>query len=306
MSLVKEIATLGKSGKAKFIPVVKFVLEVGRYLQKQDGSTIEHVGDDFSSHHSITTHADRVVQNMLLAKLLKYFPEAYFITEEKTENENLRHRILTAENYLSHLNGQVFGIDPLDGTSQHYSGLYEWSVSAGLKEKGVHTMGIVFAPAILGGVLVAAESNRVLYSEAGSPFKTAHIKAKQDLQDAMIYLGIDIPRFREFNSFVNSLSEEARTTKTAGSCALGLALVAIGRVDVLIQPPQRVWDWFGGCTLVEMAGGKMLYYRIENGKIIPVESPEPTDYNPASKNLGVIAGVPSLVDIVTDQLVRQY
>lgn len=239
--------------------------------------------------------------------LLKQFPNAYFIAEEKVEDPRLSERILTAQNFLRHLGGEVVGVDPLDGSSQHARFLPEWAVSVGLMEGGVPTMSVIYAPDVRGGLLVVGVKGRGAYmTERGKPFRRVGVERDRSINDAMLNYGLDFPLFPEYDAFLHDVSHHFRTTKAIGSCALGLALVACGRVDVLVLPTQRVWDWFGGCLLVEEAGGKVQFYKIEGGRIIPVESLQPEDYNPAKKDLGLIAGIPELVDELTAQLVRQY
>lgn len=264
-------------------------------------------GDEYLDHHAITTRADAIAQTRIMKNLLDQFPNAYFIAEEKADDPKLSARILTAENFLLHLGGQVFGVDPLDGSSQHARFLPEWAVSAGLREEGVHTMSAVYAPDVRGGLLVIGVKDKGVYmTERGRPFRRVMVERGRSVSDAMLNYGLDFPLFPEYDRFLHDVSHRFRTTKSIGSCALGLALVACGRVDVLVQPTQRVWDWFAGCLLVEEAGGKVQFHKIEGGKIIPVEFLKPEDYNPATKDLGFVAGIPKLVDELTGPLVRQY
>ena len=66
-----------------------------------------------------------------------------------------------------------------------------------------------------------------------------------------------------------------------GSRALGLAYVASGKIDALVQPTQRLWD---------------------NG-IKTADSLGPNDYDPESKDFGFVAEVPWIVDDIVKLLV---
>ena len=87
-----------------------------------------------------------------------------------------------------------------------------------------------------------------------------------------------------------SISEMARTTNIVNSCALGMALVAAGKSNVIIEPPQRPWDFAAGRALIEDAGGVVLFYRIDRERPVRVEAPTERDFDPENRALGFVAG----------------
>ena len=201
-------------------------------------------------------------------------------------------RVLSKDNYKHHiLNDNVFGIDPVDGTSQFANDLYEWSVSIGHMHNIEHLAGAIYAPDIKDGLLVFCARGAGTYEvlENKKP-KKVHVSKNKEDRKKLIFYGPDIAFMPEFNKFVNMLGQKCRTTNMVGSCALGMALVATGRIDGFFNPTQRVWDWFAGYPLIEEAGGVVKFYRIHDSKIIPVEKPLIDDYNQESKNLGFFAG----------------
>ena len=89
---------------------------------------------------------------------------------------------------------------------------------------------------------------------------------------------------------VTQLGDRVRTSNSNGSCALPLGLVACGKADALVQPLQSPWDWAAGKVFIEEAGGKMIFYEMdERGGIRPVDRLEPRHYNPEERTVGFVA-----------------
>lgn len=266
--------------------------------------------DQYVGHHAIVTKDDFVSQKIILENLNQAFPDSYFITEEKPEDlsPEVTSKVLNGANYLEHLNDDVWGIDPVDGSSQKASGGPEWSVSVGMMRGEEHTVGAIFAPDIRGGQLVFGEKGKgVWVSEYGRPPQKVERREKED-KDLLIYMGVDVCLDPKFNNFVNEVANDrrTRTVKTDGSCPQGLAMVVLGRVDAFIQPTQRVWDWFGALPLLEEVGMKMQFYRFVDGQIVMVGRPTTDDYDPSSRNLGFVCGLPGVVNRIFTELQNKY
>ncbi|MFA6436760.1 MAG: inositol monophosphatase [Candidatus Paceibacterota bacterium] len=259
------------------------------------------------SIHNLVTNADLRSQDLILERLS--FPQAFFLVEEKTEESDADKQVLTPENYASILDIElVFCVDPLDGTAQYARDLYEYSVSIGTMEHGVHQLGVIYAPEIKGGLLVFGRRGKGVYVALGNPRETrrACVASDKAIEESVIAYGIDIPRIAVFSRLLNKAASKSRTANSMGSCALGLALVASGRVDAFVQAPQMPWDWAAGYPLVEEAGGKVQLYEIVGGKINLLDKPEVRHYNPGHKTTGFIAGNPRLVEELTKWLVEDY
>ncbi|MBS3075837.1 hypothetical protein J4429_05260 [Candidatus Pacearchaeota archaeon] len=260
-------------------------------------------------HHFIVTSADFISQKIILKKLSADFPSAYFITEEKEKDKKLRNKTLNSENFKEYVykkENYIFGIDSLDGTSQYKNGLYEWSVSIGeMFER--NERGSIYAPEIKGGLLAfGGAGNGVYLAEGKNKIQKAYVAKDKEDKNSLIYYGVDIPLYSNYNRFVNEIANFSRTINICGSCALGLALVACGKIDAFIQPTQAIWDWFAGYPLVENAGGKIQFYRFKGENILLIDKPDLEDYNPEKKNLGFIAGNKKLVGRLIEKLINLY
>jgi myo-inositol-1(or 4)-monophosphatase len=278
--------------------------------------TVFHRASDTVGRVSIeekTEYGQRVVhldteprrQDLIIEFLLKKFPEARFIAEEKTRYI----ANMVPEEMLGSLNhyGLVYGVDPLDGKASYQCGLYEWSISVGVMESGAHIGGIIYSPRVNGGMCVLGESGKgvFLLEEDGNSVQKVRVFSR-DFRESALLTGVDFAWQSSFNTFVNLSAKKALVAKSVGSCALGLACVAAGKASALVQPVQKPWAWFAGYPLVEEAGGKVQFYHYRDGFIVPLEKPDPLAYRGVKPNAGLIAGNPEIVEILTELLKDYY
>ena len=72
--------------------------------------------------------------------------------------------------------------------------------------------------------------------------------------------------------------------------------------DALVQPLHFPWDWAAGKVLVEEAGGKLIFYEMENGRIEPIDKLKPKHYNPDKRTVGFVAGNEKMTDSIMNML----
>jgi len=191
------------------------------------------------AQNDFVTQADHESEAVLVAELLRRFPD---------------HRILAEEGSL---NSAATGdyewvIDPLDGTTNFLQGLPVWAVSVACRRGNELLAGVVldpqggnvFAAARGGGAFWNGRRMRVsdrpslsgAFLATGYPFRA---KAALDL-----YLGL----FR-------GVFTEARAIRRCGAAALDLAYVAAGVYDGFFEFRLAPWDIAAGALLIEQAGG---------------------------------------------------
>lgn len=257
---------------------------------------------DILGHHSIITDADYNSQKAILEVILSQDSDSFFMTEEHVP-ELLRGKTITLDNLERLRDSGVYVIDELDGTSSRRVGHYEWSVSVGFVKNLVPTAGAISAPDIFSGALFYASRNNGAFMQIGKN-KTKLQVNHNKLSDSYLIFGVDnfLTRYTLHNQLIHKLADQARTSNTNGSCALPLGLVAAGKADALIQPPQSPWDYAAGRLLVEEAGGKVIFYEMNNGKINPLEDLQPRHYNPEIKSVGFIAANPNLAQNILETM----
>jgi myo-inositol-1(or 4)-monophosphatase len=191
-------------------------------------------------HQDPVTEADRDAEHFLWQAIRARFPEHGVLGEEGAEPPR----------------GApfVWVLDPLDGTTNFINGLPLWCVSVGVLWYGRPVAGAIFTPAgptatpavvrahLGGGTFLNDLPVRVMPEPEPTRRRLATLPAHywQDL------------RFRSRGP--NRLGE----TRTLGSTALELALIAAGTLQYGVFWDPKIWDIAAGVLAVREAGGVVL------------------------------------------------
>lgn len=292
-----KVAIMGGKDSVRFLDAcINAALAGGKSVRGYSAQMVEVKSDLELEHHAIVSSADFRSQAAILEVLSRFDLNVRCMVEEACPISGRRGNTLRLCNSEQMAEESLFIIDELDGSSSYAAGHYEWSVSIGYVDHLTHMAAAVYAPAVWNGVLFAASKNGGAYAQDAEMRRTKLEVAPATLRDAYVLVGPDtfLSRFLLFNRFALHLANECRTLSVSGSCALALGLVAAGRANALIQPPQSPWDWAAGKLLVEEAGGVVLFYEYRDGKVCFVDALEARHYDPSVRAVGLIAGDPIL------------
>lgn len=140
-------------------------------------------------------------------------------------------------------------IDPIDGTANFARGDRMWCVSIGFVLNGRPEIGIILAPA-LGETYLARRGHGA--SLNGDPI---HVAPTTDIHRASIEVGWSPRRpLAAYLGCVEALFGLGASVKRAGSGAMGLAHVAVGRTDGYTEAHINAWDVAGGLVIAVEAG----------------------------------------------------
>lgn len=244
------------------------------------------------------TQADIGGQLIAIADLRDEFPNCRFLAEEEGEHDGV-----SANPFPGDFSGKLdFSLDMIDGTTPNRRKLFQWCSAIGVGRNGEHIGGVIHAPEVRGGLTIAGERGKgVLLWEHSATDPTSVWIGELDPKP-LVYLGLDVSRTNTYEKLVPSLPKNLRPRGIAESGALGLALVAAGRIDAIIQSPQMPWDWCGGLPLVLEAGGVFQCFHVEDRKVIPIEKPTAVDYSTDKQVLGFVAGHPDIIPELFDIL----
>lgn len=237
------------------------------FFNRNDAGHIQSKGrSDF------VTQADFAVQQFMERSLKDLYPKIQFMGEEK-------------DNSSIDFTGDVWILDPVDGTANLVHDLKSSTLSLALWEKGEITFGIVYHPYL----------DEVFWAEKGKGAylnnERIHVSPAARMEDAIIAIGSS-PYHHEwaeenFEMF-GQIFKACEDVRRFGSAALELSYVAAGRLDAFIERTLKPWDYAAGMLLVKEAGGSV------------------TDYNgsPLAGNLpsSLVCGTKEL----TKTLVRDY
>lgn len=227
-------------------------LENFRYLAEATallaGSHLLARRDDWSgiekaAHHDVKLTADRMAEEMIVARLREASPfailseEAGLIPSRDEAPENV---------------DMCWLVDPLDGSLNYTRGQPSCCVSIALCRAGDPILGVIF------------DFNRnELFSgdvDSGAWLNGAPMAVSTVSNLAEAVLGTGFPSYLDHSdatlaAFIRQV-QGYRKIRGLGSAALMLAYVACGRMDAYREKSIALWDVAAGVALVRAAGGK--------------------------------------------------
>lgn len=253
---------------------------------------------------SSTSDTDKEAERIIIEMLLDKFPHAVCVGEESAKQLDPKN-ILDAE--------LAFWIDPRDGTTEDSHELPFWCVSVGYMEHGCLTGGAVCAPDVRGGLTIAAEdASGVHLAERGGSFCPIELAVQvPEGTKPVIHLGLDVLRQNTYYRFLGALPKELKPRGISTSGALGLALVAAGRIDAIVQSPQMPWDFAAGMAmLLEQHNGLdetivAIPFRTENGSV-KVSLNDPENFRTDKQMMGFVAGKEKFVEPLFGLLEKNF
>ncbi len=215
------------------------VAQTGTFIRQQAGK-VGAEAIETKSHNSLVSYVDKTAEAQLVEKLGQLLPEAVFITEEDTvENQDGTYQWI---------------IDPLDGTTNFLHQLPFYSISVALREKGETILGIVYE--------VTREECFYAWKDGGAYLNDERISTTScaTFGDSLIATGFpyyDYEKVTPYLEVFKTLMHGTRGIRRFGSAALDLAYVACGRFDAYFEYSLNAWDIAGGAIIVQEAGGRV-------------------------------------------------
>lgn len=206
----------------------------------------EHQGKvhrvEYKGEIDLVTEVDRLSEEFIRREISERFPD---------------HEILGEEEGLS-ASGSEFRwiVDPIDGTTNYAHGFPYYCVSIGLERGGELVAGAIYNP-VLDELYSAHKGGGATMN--GSPIRVSKVDT---VMRSLLTTGFPYSvrqagdNFEEFRRFV--LASQA--VRRAGSAALDLCCVAIGRYDGFWEPGLSPWDIAAGALIVQEAGGQVTSY----------------------------------------------
>ncbi len=204
------------------------------------------------SAYNYVTKVDETVQQMIREKLSILYPHIQFMGEE-------------ADNSKIDMNGPVWVLDPVDGTTNLIHDYPNSAISLAFMNRKEILAGIVYNPF----------SDEMFYAEKGKGSflngKKIHVSNARTMQESLIAVGTSSYYKEEaeenFRIFTR-IFKDCQDIRRCGCASLELAYVACGRIDGFIENHLKLWDYAAGALIVREAGGKVFNY---TGEELPME-----------------------------------
>ncbi len=219
------------------------------------------VKDGTAAEINWTTQSDIELHRMAVEKLMKQFPEAEILAEEKVEEFNPSSLAgFEKGGYFYGKKGSEtrWLVDMLDGTSNFAKGDPHFGIQMALERNGEVVMGIIFRP-VTNDWFVALKDGGAWYGY-GDKFdskkaRQLHVSSRQDWQEVRM----------EFEANMNRVLPDAKLIgqqggekwRVYGAAVWDFPAIAEGANDGLIARGPTPYDIAPGGLLVEEAGGKV-------------------------------------------------
>ena len=223
-------------------------LEYARNIAYQAGElTLRHFYEseklmvEKKADESPVTVADRETEQFLRQRIAEHFPDDAICGEEFPHTEGT--------------SGFRWFLDPIDGTKSFIHGVPLYSTLVGLENGGRCVGGIIALPA-LHELVWAGRGLGAWHETQRSKPKRCQVSNCSQLAEATFITSEVLP-FEQSNrrEAYNRLERSVQLTRTWGD-AYGYALVATGRVDVVVDPIMCDWDAAPLLVILEESGGR--------------------------------------------------
>lgn len=185
---------------------------------------------DIKSDRTLVTDADRAASASITRAIKMEFPEDGIVSEEEIT-------VYPSQDV-------VWVIDPLDGTTNFTQGLHHWGVSIAYFIQGVPQYGSLYFP--ISGEHYTASSG------GGAFLNGQPLRMDQTNQPQRFSFFVHCSRMH--HRYQTSLPYK---TRSLGSSAYHLCLVAKGTAVLAFESRAKLWDLAAGWLVVRESGGKI-------------------------------------------------
>ena len=205
--------------------LTKYYEEVAVHIKKNDPK-------DF------VTDVDLEINNFLISRIKETFPEHNIYSEEGGGKED-------------DSSSPLWILDPIDGTSNFSRHIPHFSVTIGLIEDGVVTVGVVYNP-ITNEMFHFKKGNGAFFRDT-----KIEVSSRSDLSKSFVLMRAGRKeKFRKWGSeMYYKLLGSSNKTSNLGSSALDICFIAAGRVEAVIYGTLNVRDIGAAVGLLKEAGG---------------------------------------------------
>ena len=229
--------------KEIILKAVELTRQTGEFI-RSERKTFSTDSIEYKGLNDLVSYVDKTAEQQLVDGLEKIFPEAGFITEEKTST-----RVGERFNWI---------IDPLDGTTNFIHGLPPYSISIALQENG----------ALVGGIIYEITLDECFYAWKNGPAylngQEIQVSNTPTVDKSLIATGFPYYDFGKQGQYIDlfaDLMKNCHGLRRLGSAAVDLAYTACGRFDAFYEYNLNAWDVAAGIFIVQQAGGQTINFK---------------------------------------------
>jgi myo-inositol-1(or 4)-monophosphatase len=217
--------------------VEKWMREAGSMLKEAIKSPINV--ETKSSPDDLVTDKDRDVEQFLIGKIRKHFPDHHIISEEGFGD------------HVSAESGVLWLVDPIDGTMNFVHQHRHFAISIGIYENGIGQVGLIY-DVMADDLYHVVKGNGAFLNEHRIPM------LEEGYLDKAVF-GINATWVNENRridpEIMRPIVRKTRGTRSYGSAAIEIAYVTCGLLDAYFTMRLSPWDYGAGLVLLNEVGG---------------------------------------------------
>ncbi|MBA1335506.1 MAG: Inositol-1-monophosphatase [Firmicutes bacterium] len=214
----------------------KIVLEAGGILRD---ALCREVACEYKNgdHRELLTEYDLIIEKYLIANIAEKYPGHKYISEERENNENLE--------------GFVWIIDPIDGTTNFVSWQRCFAISVALYKDSKPVFGLVYD--VMQDDLYWGVAGQGAGLNGRRLKKLGEVELKECILDASLN-SIEIFYYKH-NVKVFDLARDIRGHRSWGVASLAICKIALGEIQVYISAKLKAWDFAAAGIILQEVGG---------------------------------------------------
>ena len=214
----------------------EMLVEAGRRIRESFSYDLEI--ETKSNANDLVTNIDRETELFFIEKIKAFDPTHRIIGEEGMSEK------------VDNLNGNVWIIDPIDGTMNFVKQHRHFMISIGFFVDGVGKLGYIFD--------VMREDLFYAIADVGAWYNDSPMRKLQPLVIEEAVIGINAswvtPNSKINHEKLIELVRTVRGTRSYGSAAMEIAFVVSGKLDAYISMRLAPWDIGGGTVIAKEVG----------------------------------------------------
>lgn len=215
----------------------QWIYEAGEVIKESFSNTLNIT---YKSHYAdLVTDMDKGIEKFFIERIKNKYPDHEILGEEGYGDE------------VQNLQGTVWIIDPIDGTTNFVHQQSNFAISIGIYQDGIGIIGLIY-DVVRNELFHCISGNGVYLNDEKLPKL-----AEASLDQSVIGLNATwvTPNRKIDHNLLLPLVRKSRGTRSYGTAALELAHVVCGRLDAYITMRLSPWDFAAGYILVQEAGG---------------------------------------------------
>lgn len=215
-----------------------------KYFRHKDRMNVENKLND----SDIVTTADKESEAIVKNYIRTNFPSHAILSEESGETAGA--------------GGYRWVIDPIDGTTNFFSGIPLWSVSIGVEHDGERVLAVVYMPAT--DELFSAAKGKGAFLNGDR----IHASRQSKLSRSVISTGFPVDKGENPDNNLDNFAvimPRVRDIRRLGSSTVDICYTAAGFLDGYWELNLHEWDVNAASLIAEEAGAVFTRFRPDRG-----------------------------------------